>query len=144
MSETSDLPSEKLAPPRTTAAPAEAPTFLVPLPLALVSSGVLAAVAAQLFVTADDFLRLYERPGVALPWITQHVLESPHGVPAALLGLAILTLVGGRLPRPAGETAGRLARDLSVLFVVSAVLYACLLAFGMPIALEEMQKAVQQ
>lgn len=141
-----ELPEKSASVPQRADAEAvqAGPEGLLSLPFALVCGAAISAMSAQLLVTADDFLRLYETLMVDLPWLTKVLVEHPRGVPLLLLTTGVFVLSAGKIPRPRGEALAAVASNAARYLAVGALLTAGLFVYAMPIALQEVQKALQQ
>jgi hypothetical protein len=117
---------------------------LLPMGFALVCGGALAALAAQLLVTAPAFLGLYGSMGIELPVLLTHLLRFPTGLPLSLLGVALCALAGGRLAQPRSKRFGPVARHLCMGVILLTLSYACLLSFLHSVVLTEGQTQLKE
>ncbi|MGE0707242.1 MAG: hypothetical protein AB7N76_16480 [Planctomycetota bacterium] len=130
--------------PAAEAATPEARQALVPPPVALLSGGALAALGTQLLLTAPAFQRLYATAGVELPRILHWLMRAPVGLPLSFLLVALLAFATGGIPAPRDPRATRLLRVLVGLVIAVTLADAALVAYGLPMALAEVQQSIQQ
>jgi hypothetical protein len=128
-----------------TPAPAPTPAIsLLPTPVALVCGGALAAVAAQLFVSADDFTRLYEIMGLALPVLLTQLVDNPVLLPVGYLLVAVGALLSPRIVLPWSARAANAARGVALAGLGLVMFHAAGVAWLLPNVMHEVQKSLQQ
>lgn len=117
---------------------------LLSTPVGLVGGGVLAAIAAQLLVSADDFTRLYMTLGFELPLLLHQLVANPILLPVSYLVAAVGAVLAPRLELPAWRApVVETLRGLTLLGVGAVLLHAVCIAWLLPNAMREVQKQIQ-